>query len=94
MYPPRQLLKLTYVLQTLVTLFNFTIAMLDNAHFQKRAQDQLDAVLGPLQLPDGSVGHMPEFSDMERLPFITALIQETMRWMPVAPEVRLSLRSP
>ncbi|KAI5889744.1 cytochrome P450 [Schizophyllum commune H4-8] len=71
---------------TLVTLFNFTIAMLDNPHFQKRAQDQLDAVLGPLQLPDGSVGHMPEFSDMERLPFITALIQETMRWMPVAPE--------
>ncbi|KAL1753730.1 cytochrome P450 [Schizophyllum commune] len=71
---------------TLVTLFNFTIAMLDNPRYQKRAQEELDTVLGPLQLPDGSVGHLPELSDEERLPFITALVLETMRWMPVAPE--------
>ena len=63
--------------------------MLDNPHYQKRAQEELDAVLGPLQLPDGSVGHLPELSDEERLPFITALVLETMRWMPVAPEVCL-----
>ncbi|KAL1748612.1 cytochrome P450 [Schizophyllum fasciatum] len=70
---------------SLITLLNFALAMLDNPEMQRRAQAELDAVLGPLQLPGGAPGHLPEFADEPHLPFITALVRETMRWMPVAP---------
>ncbi|KAG6856319.1 hypothetical protein H0H87_005599 [Tephrocybe sp. NHM501043] len=42
----------------------------------KKAQGELDRVVG--------VDRMPEFEDMENLPYTNALIKETMRWRPVA----------
>ena len=65
--------------------------MLDNLQAQKRAQEELDAVLGPLKTPDGAPGQLPDLSYELRLPFVTAIVRESLRWMPVTPLVRLLL---
>ena len=44
---------------------------------QRRAQAELDAVVGQDRLP--------AFSDRENLPYVNALCLEVLRWMPVAP---------
>uniref|UniRef100_D8QER6 Cytochrome P450 n=1 Tax=Schizophyllum commune (strain H4-8 / FGSC 9210) TaxID=578458 RepID=D8QER6_SCHCM len=62
---------------TVCTILNFVLAMLDHPEIMKRAQDELDAVLKP--------GQWPDFDDEERLPYVTAVVKETMRYMPVTP---------
>jgi len=44
---------------------------------QRRAQAQLDAVVGR--------GRLPTFADAPRLPYVHAIIKEVLRWRPVAP---------
>lgn len=44
--------------------------------FIPKAQKELDAVVGP--------DRMPTFEDFEELPFIRAIVNETLRWRPVA----------
>ena len=44
---------------------------------QKRAQAELDSVVG--------LENLPRISDRERLPYINAVIKETMRWHPAVP---------
>ena len=44
---------------------------------QKEARNELDQVLGPHRLPD--------FSDQPSLPYIEAIVRETLRWNPVVP---------
>lgn len=44
---------------------------------QKKAQEELDRVVGPNRLP--------EFEDYENLVYIQAILLESMRWMPVTP---------
>ena len=44
---------------------------------QRKAQAELDAVVGFDKLPD--------FSERERLPYINALCLEVFRWLPVTP---------
>ena len=44
---------------------------------QRRAQEELDRVVGPDRLPD--------FSDRKRLPYLTALLKELLRWHVVTP---------
>lgn len=41
-----------------------------------KAQAELDSVIGP--------DRMPEFEDKDNLPFIRAVVYETLRWRPVA----------
>lgn len=43
----------------------------------QKAQDEVDRVVGRDRLP--------EFSDRDNLPYITALIKELLRWEQVAP---------
>ena len=43
----------------------------------KKAQAELDAVVGPHRLPD--------FSDRDELVYVNALIKEALRWQNVAP---------
>jgi cytochrome P450 len=44
---------------------------------QRRAREELDSVVGGSRLPD--------FSDQELLPYLGALLLESLRWNPVAP---------
>ncbi|KAI5888148.1 cytochrome P450 [Schizophyllum commune H4-8] len=70
---------------TVVTLLNFTLAMLDHPEMQRRAQAELDTVLGPLQTSEGAPGQMPALEHESRLPYITALVRESSRYKPVTP---------
>ena len=43
----------------------------------KKAQDELDRVVGK--------GELPKFSDKDNLPYIGALVKEVLRWNPPSP---------
>jgi cytochrome P450 len=53
------------------------LAMLAYPETQARAQAELDAVVGRARLPT--------FADYSSLPYIRAMVQEILRWRPVAP---------
>ncbi|KAJ4475558.1 cytochrome P450-like protein [Lentinula aciculospora] len=55
----------------------FLLAMLMNPEVQVKAHHELDQVLGS--------GNLPSFNDEASLPYITAIIQETLRHNPVLP---------
>ena len=46
-----------------------------NPNFQRRAQAELDAVIGP--------GGLPDFNHKTDLPFVHAIVKDTLRWQPV-----------
>ena len=46
--------------------------MATNPEAQKKAQAELDAVVGPSRLPD--------FDDQPSLPYVSAVIKECLRW--------------
>ena len=53
------------------------LALVLSPHVQKRAQAELDLVVGRDRLP--------MFDDRPRLPYIEALCRELMRWQMVTP---------
>lgn len=57
---------------------SFILAMLLYPEVQKHAQAEIDAVVGQ--------DRYPAFEDRDKLPYIGALIQELLRWAPVAPQ--------
>lgn len=64
-------------LQTSSTLLSFTLAMVKNPRVWKRAQAEIDAVIG--------TDRLPEYEDRPSLPYVEAIIRESLRWKPVAP---------
>lgn len=48
-----------------------------NPEVQAKAQEEIDHVIGPNKLPT--------FDDRDKLPYIEAIVKETLRWHPVAP---------
>ena len=44
---------------------------------QRKAQVQLDSFVG--------ADRLPEFEDIDSLPYITAIVKELLRWRPVVP---------
>ncbi|KAI0036391.1 cytochrome P450 [Vararia minispora EC-137] len=62
---------------TFATILTFILAMVLWPEKQSRAQQELDTVLGN--------GQLPAVSDRERLPYIEAVMKETMRWNPMLP---------
>jgi cytochrome P450 len=52
------------------------MAMLQYPEAQKKGQAELDKVLN---------GRLPEPGDAPSLPYINAIVKETLRWQPVAP---------
>ncbi|KAJ7138224.1 cytochrome P450 [Mycena epipterygia] len=62
---------------TVAALSTFVLAMLANPEAQRKAQMEIDMVIGEEQLPD--------FNDEHSLPYVSALVQEVLRWKPVAP---------
>ncbi|KAI0669936.1 cytochrome P450 [Trametes maxima] len=57
------------------TLQTFFLAMALYPDVQRKAQAELDAVVGPYRLP--------EFSDQKSLPYIHAIVKECLRWQNV-----------
>ncbi|KAF4944836.1 hypothetical protein FSARC_14568 [Fusarium sarcochroum] len=62
---------------TVITLTTFTLAMVLFPQVQLRAQNEIDSLTGSNRLPS--------FQDRDRLPYINALVKETLRWWPIAP---------
>ncbi|KAF7296433.1 Cytochrome P450 [Mycena chlorophos] len=62
---------------TVASLGWFVLAMLAYPEAQKKAQAELDEVLGH--------GNLPTFSDQAALPYTTALVKEVLRWRAVTP---------
>ena len=58
-------------------MLTFFLAMTLYPEVQRRAHRQLDDVIGPDRLPN--------FGDRESLPYIAAIIKESLRWIIVAP---------
>ncbi|KAF8557536.1 cytochrome P450 [Imleria badia] len=59
------------------TLMSFTLAMVKNPRVWKRAQAEIDTVIG--------TDRLPEYEDRSSLPYVEAIIRESLRWKPVAP---------
>ena len=55
----------------------FFLVMLQNPKVQKMAQDELDRVIKSSRLPD--------HTDQPELPYITAVMKETLRWHAATP---------
>ncbi|KAK7027978.1 hypothetical protein VNI00_015064 [Paramarasmius palmivorus] len=62
---------------TVTALHTFFLAMVRNPEVQEKAQLELDTTLGCERLPD--------YEDIEALPYINAVVYETLRWQPVTP---------
>lgn len=58
-------------------LLVFLLAMVLYPETQAKAQEEIDRVVGD--------AHLPEFKDRENLPYIEALLIETLRWQPIVP---------
>ncbi|KAI0315374.1 CyP450 monooxygenase [Amylostereum chailletii] len=64
---------------TVAILCIFLLAMVMHPDAQKKAQKEIDTVLGSTRLP--------EFEDESSLPYVGALVKEVLRWHPGAPMV-------
>ncbi|KAF9002155.1 cytochrome P450 [Cyathus striatus] len=62
---------------TYSTLAHFILAMVLFPSFQKKAQQEVDQVVGRNRLPG--------LSDRSSLPYVEAIFQEVLRWNPAAP---------
>ncbi|KAH6666529.1 O-methylsterigmatocystin oxidoreductase [Plectosphaerella plurivora] len=62
---------------TVITLTIFTLAMLKFPDVQRKAQAEIDRVVG--------TGRLPTFADRENLPYVDALVKEASRWWPITP---------
>jgi len=64
-------------MQTISAVQSFFLAMALYPEVQKKAQMEIDAVIGNNRLP--------EFSDRDALPYTNAIVKEAMRWQLVTP---------
>ncbi|KAF8314228.1 cytochrome P450 [Clavulina sp. PMI_390] len=55
----------------------FILAMLLHPEVQKKAQEELDRVVGE--------GRLPTIDDQPNLPYLDAIVKEVLRWQPVVP---------
>ncbi|KAM6490937.1 Cytochrome P450 [Amanita muscaria] len=60
-----------------ISMANFMIAMTLHTHAQKKAQEEIDNVVGSYRLPS--------YEDRPSLPYVEALYREVHRWRPVLP---------
>ncbi|KAL5046488.1 hypothetical protein BDW71DRAFT_181799 [Aspergillus fruticulosus] len=62
---------------TISAIASFFLAMVLYPDVQRRAQEELDRVVGR--------GRLPGFADRDHLPYINAIVKESLRWHPVTP---------
>jgi cytochrome P450 len=55
----------------------FILAMTLYPEVQRKAQAEIDRVIGSSRLPD--------YSDQDELPYVDAVLKEVLRWHPVTP---------
>ncbi|KAL0930685.1 O-methylsterigmatocystin oxidoreductase [Colletotrichum truncatum] len=60
-----------------ITLNAFTLAMVQFPKVQRKAQEEIDRVIG--------TDRLPTFDDRENLPYVNALVKEALRWWPIVP---------
>lgn len=65
---------LDHCMQTITFAQHLFLALLEYPEFLKRAQAELDSVLG------AGPARFPTFEDRPHLPFLDALFSEAMRW--------------
>ena len=58
-------------------MMTFLVACLLHPEAQKRARNEIDAVVGRERLPN--------LEDRPKLPFVDAMCKEVLRWRPVTP---------
>src|SRR5882757_748924 len=63
--------------ETVGTILVFLLAMVLHPEVQAKVQADIDRVIGKDRLPD--------FNDRPALPYVEAVLRETLRWHPVAP---------
>lgn len=63
--------------KTADTLHKFVLAMVLFPHVQKKAQEELDHIVGQ--------GRLPTLNDEQDLPYIAAVIKEVLRWNVLSP---------
>ncbi|KAF8158891.1 cytochrome P450, partial [Mycena galopus ATCC 62051] len=59
------------------TLCVFILAMALNPEVLRKAQNEINTVVGP--------GHLPKFEHQAAIPYCEAVIREISRWRPIAP---------
>ncbi|KAG1785833.1 cytochrome P450 [Suillus plorans] len=64
---------------TTSTLYVFLLAMVLYPEVQTRAQAEIDSVIGE------TLERLPDWDDRASMPYINAIILETLRWFPVVP---------
>jgi len=62
---------------TVASLMTFILSMVLHPEVQKKAQEELDTVIG--------LDRLPLFSDRYSLPYTDCIVQELLRWRPVTP---------
>jgi len=62
---------------TIASITTFFLTMMLYPEVQKKAQEEIDRVVGQSRLPN--------IHDRENLPYIQALVKEVMRWHPIGP---------
>ncbi|KAI9445994.1 cytochrome P450 [Lactarius indigo] len=62
---------------TVSVLQTFVLAMTLYPEVQRKAQTEIDQVVG--------ISRLPDFSDQDALPYVQAVLKEVLRWHPVAP---------
>jgi cytochrome P450 len=60
-----------------VTIYCFFLAMTLFPDAQRKAQEELGTVVGPLRLPT--------MEDRASLPYVEAVVTEILRWAPIVP---------
>lgn len=65
--------------QTIAVLHMFFLLMARHPEIQRKAQEEVDRVVG--------IDRLPEMSDRDSLPYINRIIREALRFAPVAPLV-------
>lgn len=63
--------------KTVSLLMSWMLAMVLNPKVQACAQEEIDSVVGHTRLPS--------FKDRPKLPYIEAMLTETLRWGPITP---------
>lgn len=74
---PPDSMKTSDIMKTHTSVLVFLIGVMQNPAAQKKAQDELDEVIGR--------DRMPTLEDRAQLPYVDAIIKEIMRWRPAFP---------